>query len=228
MSLLYKLDRIEYSYDWNQQKVSVLNGISLDVQMGSFSCLVGPSGVGKTTLLNLMGVIENPTKGQLLFCGENVSELSESEKEILRLKNIGFVFQSFYLIPTLTVLENAAYFLPSLGMSRIASDKWASEILDLVGLADHKNKKPLQLSGGQRQRVAIARALAKKPKVILADEPTANLDSVTADKIIGAFKALQRSENTSFIFATHDSHLVSYASTVLYMKDGLVSDKVST
>ncbi len=222
MDLLYKLESIQYSYVWNQQQISVLKGISLDIPRGSFTCLVGPSGVGKTTLLNLMGVIENPTKGRLIFCDQSIAELNEKEKENIRLKNIGFVFQAFYLIPTLTVLENASYFLPSLGMDRKKADQWASEILDLLGLADQRHKKPLELSGGQRQRVAIARAMAKRPKVILADEPTANLDSVTADKTIAAFKELQRVENTSFIFATHDSHLVGYAKNVLKMKDGLI------
>ncbi|MEK6773624.1 MAG: ABC transporter ATP-binding protein [Bdellovibrionota bacterium] len=222
MSLLYKLEDIEYSYVWNQQQISVLKGISLEVSRGSFTCLVGPSGVGKTTLLNLMGVIENPTKGRVHFCDELVSEMNEKDKEAIRLKNIGFVFQGFYLIPTLTALENAAYFLPSLGMNRAKADQWASEILDLLGLADQRHKKPLELSGGQRQRVAIARAMSKRPQVILADEPTANLDSVTADKIVMAFQELQRAENTSFIFATHDSHLVSYAKNVLKMKDGLI------
>lgn len=222
MSLLYKLERIEYSYEWNKQQISVLKGIYLEIPKGSFTCLVGPSGVGKTTLLNLMGVIENPTKGQIVFCDELVEKMSEKEKEFLRLKNIGFVFQSFYLLPTLTVLENAAYFLPSLGMTGEKAKKWATEILDLLGLAEHKNKRPLELSGGQRQRVAIARAMAKRPKVIIADEPTANLDSTTADKIILAFQELQRTENTSFIFATHDSHLVSYAKRVLKMNDGLI------
>ncbi len=222
MSLLYKLERIEYSYDWNKQQISVLKGISLEIPKGSFTCLVGPSGVGKTTLLNLMGVIENPTNGQIIFCDELVEKMSEKDREYLRLKNIGFVFQSFYLIPTLTVLENAAYFLPSLGMSGEKAKKWAGEVLDLLGIAEHRNKRPLELSGGQRQRVAIARAMAKRPKVIIADEPTANLDSATADKIILAFQELQRTENTSFIFATHDSHLVSYAKRVLKMKDGLI------
>ncbi len=223
MSSLYNLAGVEYSYDWNQQKISVLKGISLEVPFGSFSCLVGPSGVGKTTLLNLLGVIDRPTKGQVVFCGQDMALLTETEKETLRLKNIGFVFQSFYLIPTLTALENAAYFLPSLGMSKEKANAWACEVLDLLGLADQRHKKPLELSGGQRQRVAIARAMAKRPKVILADEPTANLDSVTADRIIKAFKELQRLENTSFIFATHDSHLVSYAQTVWPMSDGLVT-----
>lgn len=225
MSLLYKLNNIEYSYDWNHQKVSVLKGISAEIPFESFGCFVGPSGVGKTTLLNLMGLIENPSKGQLVFEGQDVLGLSEKEKESLRLRSVGFIFQSFYLIPTLTVLENASYFLPSLGHSHQQSKKIALEILDLLGIAEHQNKKPLELSGGQRQRVAIARAIAKKPKVVLADEPTANLDSETATKIIYAFKELQKTEKTSFLFSTHDPHLVSYAEFIYEMKDGLIVNK---
>jgi len=220
MSLLYKLQDIEYSYSWNDKKIPVLKGIQLEIEKSAFTCLVGPSGVGKTTLLNLIGFIESPTKGQILFDGQEVSSLTENKKEDLRLHHVGFVFQSFYLLPTLTVLENASYFLSSLGYKKNQARDWAMQVLDLLGLADHYSKKPLELSGGQRQRVAIARALVKKPKVILADEPTANLDSVTADKIITAFQELQKSEGTSFIFATHDTHLMKYAKRVITMKDG--------
>lgn len=222
MNLLYKLENVEYSYGWNNQKVPVLKGVSLEIPKPSFICLVGPSGVGKTTLLNLIGFIDSPTKGQIKFNGNSVESLKEDSKEIFRLKNVGFVFQSFYLIPTLTVIENAAYFLPALGYKKTEAEKWTLHILDLLGLVDQKNKKPLELSGGQRQRVAIARAMVKKPQVILADEPTANLDSVTADKTIAAFQELQKSEGTSFIFATHDTHLMKYAKQVLQMKDGLI------
>lgn len=220
MSLLYKLQDIEYSYSWNDKKIPVLRGIQLEIEESAFTCLVGPSGVGKTTLLNLIGFIENPTKGQILFNGQEVSSLTETKKEDLRLHHVGFVFQSFYLLPTLTVLENASYFLPSLGYKKTQARDWTMQVLKMLGLEDHHNKKPLELSGGQRQRVAIARALVKKPKVILADEPTANLDSVTADKIITAFQELQKSEGTSFIFATHDTHLMKYAKRVITMKDG--------
>lgn len=220
MELLYKFKGTEYSYDWNHQKISVLKGISLEIEQGAFTCLVGPSGVGKTTLLNIMGLIETPTKGEFTFCNESISNKTENALETLRLKKIGFVFQSFYLIPTLSVLENASYFLPLIAHPN--PKNWTMEILDLLGLADQSHKRPLELSGGQRQRVAIARALVKKPQVILADEPTANLDSVTAEKIILAFKEIQRAENTSFIFATHDSHLVGHAKKVLKMNDGLI------
>ena len=225
MSGLYQLQQLEYSYLWNKTAIPVLKKVDIEFQQGGFCCVVGPSGTGKTTLLNLLGLIDRPTKGQLFLQGQDVTNLSEGEREEIRLKKIGFVFQSFYLIPTLTVLENTSYFLPLLGMNKAQAHKTALETLDLVGLADHALKKPAQLSGGQRQRVAIARAIAKKPMVVLADEPTANLDSQTAEKIILAFKELQRSQKTSFIFSTHDSHLVSYAESVRQIKDGQVVEK---
>lgn len=220
MSSLYNLKNLRYSYQWNQQDVEVLKGLSFQFNSGCFSCVVGPSGSGKTTLLNLLGMIDSPSQGELQFKGQNITGLTETQLEELRLKEVGYIFQSFHLIPTLTVLENTSYFLPLLGMDNLQMKKHAVDILDMLGLKDHLNKRPLELSGGQRQRVAIARALAKKPSVILADEPTANLDSETATKIILAFKELQKSENTSFIFSTHDAHLVSYASEIYKMKDG--------
>ncbi len=226
MSALYRLQNLEYSYAWNNQQVPVLRGIDLELKEACFTCIVGPSGTGKTTLLNLLGMIDAPTKGQIIFNNQNVTNLKESEKEDIRLRQVGFVFQSFYLIPTLSVLENTTYFLPSLGHSHDEAHKIGMQTLDLLGIADQALKKPLQLSGGQRQRVAIARAIAKKPSVILADEPTANLDSHTAEKIITAFKELQKSQKTSFIFSTHDSHLVSYAETIHHIKDGQIEKKV--
>lgn len=226
MSALYRLQNLQYSYVWNKKQVPVLQGIDVELARAGFCCIVGPSGTGKTTLLNLLGLIDRPTKGQIFFDGEDVTQLPENRREDLRLHKIGFVFQAFYLIPTLTVLENTAYFLPLLGHSAEEARRISLEILDLLGIADHANKKPLELSGGQRQRVAIARALAKKPQVVLADEPTANLDSHTAEKIISAFKELQRVRNTSFIFSTHDAHLVSYAETVHHITDGRIQAEV--
>ena len=217
---LYRLRGVEYAYQWNKQTVPVLKGLNLELEPACFTCFVGPSGTGKTTLLNLLGLIDAPTKGEIEFCGENMGGLKERDLEILRLRKVGFVFQSFFLIPTLTVLENTSYFLPSLGIKAAEAKTSSMAILDLLGLSAHAHKKPLELSGGQRQRVAIARAIAKKPAVVLADEPTANLDSETADQTIKVFQELQRTEKTSFIFSTHDPKLVSYARAIYPMKDG--------
>jgi ABC-type lipoprotein export system ATPase subunit len=219
---LFALRDVCYEYDWNRQKVPVLKGVNLDLQKGSFTCLIGPSGVGKTTLLNLMGLIEKPSAGEIILDGISTSALKESELERHRLHHLGFIFQAFYLIPTLTVLENASYFLESLGKTTAQGKQIALEVLDILGIVEQRNKKPHEISGGQRQRVAIARALVKRPKVILADEPTANLDTETASKIISAFQEIQKSNGTSFVFATHDSHLLSYAKDVVSLKAGKV------
>lgn len=228
MEQLYKLENLKYEYLWNGKAVSVLNGISLTIPKKTFSCFVGPSGTGKTTLLNLLGLVDKPSSGSLLLDSLDISNISESVGEKIRLEKIGFIFQSFYLIPTLSVLENTTYFLPQLGKSKKESQELGEEILHRLGLADHLAKMPSELSGGQRQRVAIARAIVKKPMVVLADEPTANLDSHTAEKIISTFKELQQEQGTSFIFSTHDPNLVQYSDRVYTMKDGLVTSESGT
>lgn len=198
----------------------VLKGIDLEVSRGSMICLVGPSGSGKTTLLNVMGLLEKPLKGDVVFAGKDVAKLRERELEALRLRELGFIFQSFFLLPTLSVFENTSYFLPSIGLARGEAKDRAEEVLSQVGLLEFRNKLPRELSGGQRQRVAIARALAKKPSVILADEPTANLDRKTSDTIVSVFQELREKQNVSFVFSTHDNHLVSYAQVVHPLEGG--------
>lgn len=220
MSALYQIENLSFSYQLGKQNISILKQLTTEIKRGEFTCIVGPSGTGKTTLLNILGLLETPSAGKVVFSEQDISNLDESEREDIRLRKIGFVFQSFYLIPTLTVLENTVYFLAPLGLSVKAANTKGHEVLESMGLADQMHKKILELSGGQRQRVAIARALAKSPEVILADEPTANLDRETATKIIEAFQRLQKSHQTSFIFSTHDPHLVSYAETVFKMQDG--------
>ena len=217
---LYQIRSVEHGYPWGDTHVQVLRGLELSIPSRSFVCLVGPSGSGKTTLLNLMGFLDQPEKGEILFQGRLSSTWSEHDLGRLRLTDVGFVFQAFYLIPTLTVLENTTYFLPMLGYSAARARTRGEEVLEQIGLKDHLHKRPAELSGGQRQRVAIARALAKKPKVILADEPTANLDRATSQNIISVFKELQRTESTSFVFSTHDTHLVSYADHIFELIDG--------
>ena len=178
--------------------------------------------MGKTTLLNVMGFLDKPQGGSLLFDGQDISKWNEGDLEVHRLKDLGFIFQAFYLIPTLTVMENTIYFLSSLGVGQQEALERGRKTLEMLHIWDMRDKKPLELSGGQRQRVAIARALAKQPKVILADEPTANLDHKTAEDIIGVFQSLHKSGKVSFIFSTHDMHLVSYADQVFTLNDGQV------
>lgn len=223
---LFEVDRVEYGYKWGHQDVSVLKGVTLEIPEKSFVCLVGPSGSGKTTLLNLLGLLDRPHQGRIRFANRDVATLDEHALGQLRLADLGFVFQAFYLIPTLSVLENTTYFLSPLGVPHREANERGEEVLKSLGLIDHRHKRPAELSGGQRQRVAIARALAKRPKVILADEPTANLDRGTAESIISVFKELQKT-GVSFVFSTHDNHLVSYAESVFTLKNGLIERGVS-
>ncbi len=219
---LYQIRSLEHGYPWGDSHVQVLKGLDLAVPPRSFVCLVGPSGSGKTTLLNLMGFLDRPERGEIEFFGRKTGAWTEHELGRMRLTDVGFVFQAFYLLPTLTVLENTTYFLPLLGITGARARERGEEVLVKIGLKDHLSKRPGELSGGQRQRVAIARALAKRPKVILADEPTANLDRATSETIISVFKDLQKTENASFVFATHDTHLVGYADQVFELRDGRV------
>jgi len=217
---------LHFAYGEGAARAEVLKGIDLRVEAGVMTCLVGPSGSGKTTLLNILGLLEPPQKGRVSFVGRDVRNLTERELEDLRLRELGFVFQAFFLLPTLTVIENTTYFLPSLGLSRGEARDRGMETLARVGLVDHAHKLPRELSGGQRQRVAIARALAKRPKVILADEPTANLDRDTSDTIVSAFQELREKDGVSFVFSTHDHHLLSYAQRVHMLHQGrLVSSE---
>jgi ABC-type lipoprotein export system ATPase subunit len=206
----------------------VLRGIDLDVKRGSMICLVGPSGSGKTTLLNVLGLLERPTKGDVYFDGINLEFLREKEIEQLRLRKLGFIFQSFFLLPTLSVFENTSYFLPLIGLRRSEAKDRAEEVLKQVGLIELRDRLPRELSGGQRQRVAIARALAKKPSVILADEPTANLDRQTSETIISVFHELRDRHDVSFVFSTHDSHLVSFAQAVYPIENGKLGTTTSS
>jgi putative ABC transport system ATP-binding protein/lipoprotein-releasing system ATP-binding protein len=193
---------------------------SIKVKKGQFIAIMGPSGSGKSTAMNLVGSLDSATHGKIFLDGQDISKLYESDLAQIRGKKIGFIFQSFFLLPTLTVLENTTYFLSSIGLTRSESRDRGEEVLKQVGLLDFKDKLPRDLSGGQRQRVAIARALAKKPRVILADEPTANLDRVTSDAIVAVFQELRRTQKVSFVFSTHDTHLVSYAQEVHRLDSG--------
>lgn len=212
-------------YDAESIPVYALNGVNLAFRQGEFTSIVGPSGSGKTTLLNLIGGLDSPTGGEIVIDSTDITRLKSRKLIEFRLKNIGFVFQSFNLIPVLTAKENVEFIMQLQGVGREQRDTRTLELLASVGLNDKVNVRPNKLSGGQQQRVAVARALASKPKFILADEPTANLDSKSAENLLEIMEKLNREENITFIFSTHDSRVVAKARRVITLEDGkIVSD----
>ena len=202
------------------EKIAALNGIDLSFERGSFDAIAGPSGSGKTTLLNLIGALDKPTSGSIFYENRDITAIALNQLAEFRLKHVGFIFQAYNLINTLTALENAEYVLLLQGMPAQARRKKAQQLLGRVGLGDYLHRRINQLSGGQQQRVAIARAMAAEPAVILADEPTANLDSVTAEKLLDLMKELNREKGTTFIFSTHDKMVMDKADKVIFIKDG--------
>lgn len=211
---VYKLGKVE---------VKALKGVDLEVKEGEFISVCGPSGSGKSTLLNLIGCIDTPTSGKASILGKDVTEFSDAALSKLRNKTIGFIFQSFNLIPVLTAFENVEYPLVILGMPKSERIGKVATIIKEVGLADFSKHRPDELSGGQRQRVAIARALVTEPKMVLADEPTANLDSVTGLEILELMKRMNEEHKTTFVFSTHDPKIMKYAKKIYNMVDGVLS-----
>jgi putative ABC transport system ATP-binding protein len=216
------------NYRLGTVEVPALRGVTLDVVEGDFLAIAGPSGSGKTTLLNLIGCVDTPTSGTVEVAGKNTRELSERDLTSLRLHTIGFIFQSFNLVSVLTVFQNIE--LPLLLQRELTGRERAQRVtalLDRVGLHEYGGHRPSELSGGQRQRVAIARALVTRPHIVLADEPTANLDSVTGANILDLMRELNRTERTTFIFSTHDQKVMSHANAVVRLADGKFVDRVS-
>ena len=210
-------------YSLGKTVVPALRGVSLDVGAGEFISIAGPSGSGKTTLLNLIGCVDVATRGTVVVAGKNTAELSERELTTLRLNTIGFIFQSFNLVPVLSVFQNVEF--PLLLQRRLAQAERRARVmmlLEQVGIATHANHRPSELSGGQRQRVAVARALVGSPHIVLADEPTANLDSVTGEHIIDLMKELNQRDGTTFIFSTHDARVMSHANAIIRLEDGKI------
>ncbi len=200
-----------------------LDGVQLAVETGEFSAIAGPSGSGKTTLLNLLGALDVPTSGKIRLDGDELSELSPAALSELRLRKLGFVFQAYNLIPVLSARENVEFVMELQGTdARVRADR-ASEVLDRVGLAGLENKRPLEMSGGQQQRVAVARAIASRPKLVLADEPTANLDSDTARRLIDLMSSLNRRDGITFLFSTHDPLVMEAARRVVRLRDGRIT-----
>lgn len=215
-----RLQDVVKTYDDEGVKVAALNGISFEIPKRRFAMIVGPSGSGKSTLLNLIGCIDKPTTGRVIVAGQEVGKLSDNKVTDFRARNIAFVFQNFSLFPVLSAYENVEYPLLLIGLSAKERRERTMAMLDAVGLAGQAKQRPNQLSGGQKQRVAIARALVKHPEIVLADEPTANLDSETGLQIIELMRKMQHEQAVSFIFASHDPQLISHAEETYIIRDG--------
>lgn len=215
---------VEKDYRLGETTVHAIRGVSLEIDPGEFVSIVGPSGCGKTTLLNMIGCIDKPSSGTVRFDDHDVVGLSDAQAAQIRLEHIGFVFQSFNLVPVLNVYENVEFplLLGKDTATKAERGEYIAFLMEEVGLTDWRNHRPNELSGGQRQRVAIARALVTKPQIVLADEPTANLDSKTGGAIIELMKKINRDLDTTFIFSTHDPSIVDIADHVIRLQDGLV------
>lgn len=217
-----RLDDVFKIYSMGESKVYALSGINVSVKEGEFVAIMGPSGSGKSTSMNLVGSLDTPSKGRIFLDGHNISSLHESNLAQIRGRKIGFIFQSFNLIPTLTAKENIVLPMVFQGTSKELQEKKAKELLELVELSDRANHYPNELSGGQRQRVAIARALANDPEVVLADEPTGNLDSKTGGKVLDFLEKLHKQGKT-IVMVTHDANLAQkYAQKIYWLKDGKI------
>ena len=217
------LREITRDFKLGGQTVHVLKGIDLDIQRGEYVALMGPSGSGKSTLMNLLGCLDTPTSGTYVLADRDVSRMAEKELAEVRNQEIGFVFQTFNLIPRQTALDNVALPLVYAGIGKEERLERAAEVLRSVGLGDRMHHQPNQLSGGQRQRVAIARALVNKPSLILADEPTGNLDSTTSDEILRLFDEIHAAGNT-LVVVTHEEEVARHAKRVIRLRDGIIAD----
>ncbi len=221
-----EIQNIQKIYNESEVEVHAVNGVTLDFNEGEFAAIVGPSGSGKTTLLNMIGGLDTPTSGDVMIGGSLMSSLKGSELTDFRLRNIGFVFQSYNLIPVLTAKENTEFVMRLQGKSNKECTARSAELLNAVGVGERMNARPAKLSGGQQQRVAVARALASKPKFVLADEPTANLDSKSTETLLDIMEKLNREENITFIFSTHDARVVKKARRVITLEDGKILSDV--
>jgi putative ABC transport system ATP-binding protein len=219
---IIEVKNLEKIYDGSQVEVRAVDGINLSFERGEFIAIVGPSGSGKTTLLNLLGGLDNPTSGEVVVDGVNIGDLGAGKLIDFRLHHIGFVFQAYNLIPVLTAEENVDFIMELQGRPRQEIRNRTLELMKAVGLEDRMKSRPSKLSGGQQQRVAVARALASKPKFVLADEPTANLDSRSAENLLDIMEKLNKEENITFIFSTHDARVVKKARRIITLEDGRV------
>ncbi|MEZ4793759.1 MAG: ABC transporter ATP-binding protein [Gelidibacter sp.] len=221
MSNVIHIRNIVRNFQMGQETVYVLKGIDLDIERGEYVAIMGPSGSGKSTLMNLLGCLDTPTSGQYILNGADVSQMSDDQLAEIRNKEIGFVFQTFNLLPRTTALENVALPMIYAGASKSMRTERAAEVLTSVGLADRMDHKPNELSGGQRQRVAVGRALVNKPSIILADEPTGNLDSKTSLEIMQLFDEIHQAGNT-VIVVTHEEDVAERAKRIIRLRDGII------
>ena len=219
---LIELQNVVKIYESQAGSVTAVNGVSVSFEEGEFTAIVGPSGCGKTTLLNAIGGLDRPSLGRIHIDGVDIVGLKDKDLIDFRLKHIGFVFQAYNLIPVLTALENTAFILELQGVGKKEREARAMELLEAVGLADRAHNRPNQLSGGQQQRVAVARALASRPRFVLADEPTAHLDSKSTEKLLDIMTELNAKEKTTFIFSTHDQRVIDRARRILPLEDGQI------
>ena len=213
-------------YNATAVPVNALNGVNLTIEEGEFTAIVGPSGSGKTTLLNILGGLDSPTGGSLEIAGSDISKLSGNQLIDFRLKNIGFVFQAYNLIPVLSARENVEFIMLLQGWNRKEREQRAVQLLEEVGLRERIQNKPSELSGGQQQRVAVARALASRPRFVLADEPTANLDSSSTNNLLDIMSMLNKEEKMTFIFSTHDQRVIDRARRVITLEDGQIKSDI--
>jgi len=218
-----KLTDVTRVYKIGEVETRALNGVSLNIENGEFTSLVGPSGSGKTTLLQLIGCLDKPSSGKVIIAGKETTGLNRNQRADLRKGTIGFVFQFFALIPTLTAYENVEMPLLLNGRNAAERKQRVMELLEAVDMTPRAHHRPDQLSGGQQQRVAVARALATDPKLILADEPTANLDTENGEQVMQIMKKLNNETGTTFVFATHDPRVIKYANRVVTLQDGLIT-----
>jgi len=219
---MIETEKLKKTYKQGSLKVKAVDNVNLKISDGEFTAIVGPSGSGKTTLLNCIGGLDSPTSGDVIIDNELISSYSSDQMIKFRLNNIGFVFQAYNLIPVLTAKENIEMVMLMQGYNKQDMDQRSSDLLNEVGMGDMSKRRPAELSGGQQQRVAVARALASKPKFILADEPTANLDSKSTAKLLDIMSRLNKQENITFVFSTHDQRVINRARRVVTLEDGKI------
>ncbi|HPQ39277.1 MAG TPA: ABC transporter ATP-binding protein [bacterium] len=221
---IVSLQNVSRFFHQGQETIRAVNDVSLEIHRGDFAVVCGPSGSGKTTMLNMIGALDDPTEGTVSIDGRDLSDMSHSEKSSFRRDRLGFVFQAYNLIPVLTAYENAEFILTLQGMPKAERREKVMELLDRVGLKGLENRRPDEMSGGQQQRIAIVRAIVTEPAIVLADEPTANVDSQTAAQILDLMETLNREQGATFLFSSHDRKVIDRAKRVIRMRDGRIED----